>query len=440
VPIPATRSLTGRSEGCAELRTDRFGATRGVRRALGAIVLVALLVRIAAVLATPHAPLPADPRDYDRHARAIAATGSYPSTVLAADGPTAIRPPGYPYVLGGVYALTGDSARAGRMAQAVIGSALVALLALVALELFGAPAALAAGALAAIFPPLVIDGMTLLSEPLFVTLELAAVLAVLLWQRTARRAWLLAAGALAGIALLTRANAVALILPLAFAVRQPGSWRSLRTYRAPAVFVACTVLVVLPWTIRNLVQFHSFVPISDQDGVTLAGTYNATSRAAGGAWIIATRDPAMLRLYQANRHLDEVALSAKFRQAARRFAVDHPGYVLKVAARNLRFLFNLGGNTRTQAAAGYGLGPAWGTLMTWGLFPVLLLAAGGMFTNAARAAPRWLWTIPVLLLPTVFVLAANRHRAAIDPFLLLLAGLALTSLYARRAASHPRAP
>jgi 4-amino-4-deoxy-L-arabinose transferase-like glycosyltransferase len=45
----------------------------------------------------------------------------------------------------------------------------------------------------------------------------------------------------------------------------------------------------------------------------------------------------------------------------------------------------------------------------------------------------------VLLLATIFVLAANRHRAGIDPFLLMLAALALIAAWDRlRARSAPR--
>src|SRR4051794_17749583 len=148
--------------------------------AIALVGVVALVVRLAALAATPDLALSSDPQDYARHARSIAATGHYPpSGVAPAGGPTAVRPPGFPYLLGAVYAVSGDSVTAGRVVQAVLGALVVVLIPLGALELFGSRGALSAGLRAGVSPPLVIDGMTLLSEPLFVALELAALYAVL---------------------------------------------------------------------------------------------------------------------------------------------------------------------------------------------------------------------------------------------------------------------
>ena len=411
-----------------------MGAKGFNARPLAAFALVAFLalaVRLAAIAATPDLPLAADPTDYHRHAVSIAAGDGYPPTgVTPAGGPSAVRPPAFPYLLGGVYALTGESETAGRIVQALLGTVVVVLTMLVALELFGRRTAMVVGALAALFPPLVIDGVTLLSEPLFVAFELLAVFAVLAFRRTDGIGWAALAGVATGLAFLTRANALALLVVLAFGVRRTGPRRSLR---APAVLVACALIVVVPWTIRNAVEFDRFVPVSTQDGYTLAGTYNATSRDRDGLWITANADPAIAALLERGRDLDEAELNAELRTAARRFALDHPGYVVEVAANNLLRLFNLGGTAyeRNVARFDHGLGPDWAKLMTFSLVPFLLLALAGAATRPARDAPRWIWAIPVLLLTTVFVLATNRHRAAIDPFILILAGLALVSGYDR---------
>jgi 4-amino-4-deoxy-L-arabinose transferase-like glycosyltransferase len=404
-------------------------------KAITLITLLALAVRLASLAATPDLGLAADPANYDLHARSIAAGDGYPdSTVTPAGGPTAIRPPGFPFFLGAVYAVTGDSQTAGRVAQAVLGALAVLLIALVARELFGARVALVAGVMAAVFPPFVLNGITLLSEPLFVVLELSAVLAVLRARRPgAGVGWVVAAGALCGLAFLTRANALALVLVLALALREPGSLRSIRAWRAPALLVVCAALVVAPWTIRNAVEFGRFIPVSTQDGFTLAGTYNATSEARDAIWIPANIDPAMRALLDQSRDLDEAALNARLRSAAREFALDHAGYVPSVAWHNLRRLVNLGGTRYERIVAGqeYGLGHDWARLMVWSTIPLLILAAAGAFTAAARRAPLWVWALPVLFATTVFVLATNRHRAAIDPFLLMLAALAVVPLYER---------
>lgn len=131
-------------------------------------------------------------------------------------------------------------------------------------------------------------------------------------------------------------------------------------------------------------------------------------------------------------------MDAKLRTAARRFALDHPGYVAEVALRNLPRLFNLGGASfeRQVAAGDYGLGTRWATLMTVGLLPFLLLAVIGIGTVPARQAPRWLWAIPALMLSTIGVLASNRFRASIDPFVLMLAALGALALGKRLVPAH----
>ena len=61
------------------------------------------------ILASLQFTLFGDPEDYQRHAVSIAAGHGFPSTVIASPGtPSAFRPPGYPFTLGGLYAVVGD--------------------------------------------------------------------------------------------------------------------------------------------------------------------------------------------------------------------------------------------------------------------------------------------------------------------------------------------
>lgn len=404
------------------------------RHAAGVVLLLALVVRLGAIAATPEHRLINDPADYDRHARSIAAGDGYPpSAVVPSGGATAIRPPGYPVFLGGVYALTGDSQLAGRIAQAVLGTAIVALAMVIALQLWGAFVAVVTGLLAAVFPPLVVTGMTLLSEPLFVVLVLTSVVGVLRWRETGKVPWLIVCGVAVGLACLTRSNGGLVLLAMLLAARRDGTWRSLRSYRPSLVVLLCAAAVITPWTVRNAIELDAFVPVTTQDGFTLAGTYNATSHADDGIWRVATLDPAIARLAERSRGLGEVEMNARLRTAARRYAAEHPAYVAEVAVRNTLRLFNLGGTRfeRAVAAGDHGLGRVWGDVLVIGIIPFLVLAAAGAFTRAARRAPVWFWSIPVLLCFPVFILATNRTRAPIDPFLLMLGALAVTAALRR---------
>src|SRR3954452_11760120 len=115
-----------------------------------AILLLALGVRIAIVVATPHLPVAADPADYVRHAQSIASGHGYPPTVAAGRGGAALRAPGFPSLLGAVWAVTGGDETAARVAQALVGTVLVALTGALAFVLLGRRAGLFALALAAV--------------------------------------------------------------------------------------------------------------------------------------------------------------------------------------------------------------------------------------------------------------------------------------------------
>jgi hypothetical protein len=49
---------------------------------------------------------------------------------------------------------------------------------------------------------------------------------------------------------------------------------------APSTMLAVALLTVTPWLIRDAAVFHHFVPLSTEDGITLAGTYNLASAAS----------------------------------------------------------------------------------------------------------------------------------------------------------------
>jgi 4-amino-4-deoxy-L-arabinose transferase-like glycosyltransferase len=156
------------------------------------------------------------------------------------------------------------------------------LIGLVALEAFGAEVGVAALALAAIYPVLIETSSVLVAENLLVALELAAVYCGLRIRRAGHPyRWTVLAGVLAGLAALAHQDAVVLVPPLAIATWSglaAGTSR-LRAVVAPAAMIVAFVLTITPWMVRNAIELHRLVPISDQAGETLFGTYNSVSAA-----------------------------------------------------------------------------------------------------------------------------------------------------------------
>jgi 4-amino-4-deoxy-L-arabinose transferase-like glycosyltransferase len=404
------------------------------------LVLAALVLRIAYVDATPNYGLRHDAHDYDVHARSIAQGNGFSKT-LAHGRPTAFRPPGYPYFLGAVYLVfradrepTRQRVRVARIAQAFVGTAIVALVGVLAAQLWGSVAALVALGLAAVYLPLILVGGAVMSEPLFDAFMLASLAAALAHRRSPHRyRWALLAGVMGGLATLTRAQALILLVPLAVAVWDGRPWHTRAALGPPLALVLAALLTITPWTVRNARELHAFVPVSTQFGSALAGTYNDAARADTenpAAWQGIRHVPDYAYLFNRVDETPEPVLERELRAASLRYIRAHPTYVAKVGWWNTRRMLELAGLRRSRAtAATITVDHFWadrGILCFW-IFAALALA--GALTAMARGAPRYVWAMPVLMFLSVVFLVVEtpRYRTPIDPFLVLLATAALVT-------------
>jgi 4-amino-4-deoxy-L-arabinose transferase-like glycosyltransferase len=427
-------------------RRTSSGRRRGPWGLLLSILGVALAVRVGLILATRRLPLGSDPTDYDRLARLLAhGRGWGPSLLAAGHGPTAFRPPLYPLFLAGVYRLTGDSTTAARLVEALLGVAGIALLAWIAAHLLGRRVAVIASALAAVYPPLVVYSTAILSEAIFIPLELAAVVAALRARDDQQHAtqWTIVAGTLVGLGVLARPSSVVLLLPLAALLGGRASWRRPEAWTRPALLVAAVVVVIAPWLARNEVVMHSVVPVSDIDAFNLAGVYNVDSGNAPYPYRYQFRPPtgvtSMAPLFTDPR-LGEVALSDRLRGQALTYLRHNPQAVPEAIFWNTFRMADLGGHDAwriTMTEAGYGHRVADVSLLSW--FLLALLAAGGALTSAARHLPLGVVGVPVVLwFVSVPFLGTARLRDPIEPFVILLAAAAIAAALDRR--SPRRAP
>ncbi len=420
------------------------------RRAPAAIVLLAILVRLVVVIADDGYRPTNDAFEYDYIARSIAAGDGYPeSGYLLQGGPTAIRGPGYPYLLGAVYAVSGDSLAAGRLASVALGGLTILLLYLVTKRIWGRRVGLTAALMAAVFPPLVLLCRDLVSENLFLPLELGAVLCVLNFRRSGGELrWAAAAGAVCGLALLTRNTGLALLVPIAI-----GVWTARPRLRLPAlapvaVAVAATALAVTPWIVRDVAEFGRFVPITTSAGYAAAGTYNERSLddpGSHGAWRNPQAVPGLTRLFT-TPGMDEAEVDLELRRRARNLAWEHPAYVLETTGWNILRLFEVVGGSVVDAAghvdSDRGIGSATPLAERIGLAVAVALAVFGLaaLLRSSRQTqpppiprgPLFLWLIPILMLLLAAPIAGlPRYRLPADPFLLILAAIGATWIWDR---------
>ena len=406
-----------------------------------AILAAALLLRVAVVLViqSDYTPL-TDASDYDRIASSLAAGDGYGATsVPGAEGPSAFRAPMYPALLAAVYAVFGGHSWTwGLLENAVIGTALVAMIGVVGAQLFGRRVGLIALAIAAVHPTLALFGTSLQIEPLLALLEMATIAAAVQHRRRPRgMRYALASGVLLGLTVLTREIGIWLIPTVVLLVWSERPRWSRRALLVPAAALAAAIVVVSPWTVRNALRFSALVPVTTTSGVGLAGVYNETSRQNTkdpGLWMGPWFDPGVAKIILADVHRDEAEQDRVLRAAAVDFAREHPGYVMEVAVWNTVRLFDLNGPGAAMFIRQFIPYPSGLTRASvYASYLIYALAAFGATRALRRRAPNALWLFPLLVWMNLAVLSGNiRYRASIEPFLVLLAAVGVASWHAAR--------
>lgn len=256
-----------------------------------AIVALSLALRVTWAVYADRPPQGLnDPLAYDLFAHRIADGDGY-SRPTGGEEPTAYYPVGFPATLGGLYWLLdhtpipAEYVLAGKLMNAVLSGLTTALVYLLARRLFDARIAAVGAFLHAAFPGQVFYTGTLLSEPLFTFLLMAA-LTVLLWERPRAEGtpWLrlTIAGLLLGAATLTRA--ITLLLPFVLFALWWWTYRRPRIAAAHAGVVLVGVLVfAVPWSVRNTVRMGTPVLISTNAGDDLCIGHH---EGATGAFVI----------------------------------------------------------------------------------------------------------------------------------------------------------
>jgi 4-amino-4-deoxy-L-arabinose transferase-like glycosyltransferase len=423
---------------------------------LGVILIVALALRLALALATPLV-LFGDPNDYQRHAVSIATTGHFPSTELASPGtPSAFRPPAFPYLLGGLYAVVGIHPNAGRVLEALLGTLTVALLGLMGREVWSRRVGLIAAGLGAVYPALIGLNASLLSESLFLPLELGFLLSLVMCVRSRGRVgWAVLTGGLCGLGVLTRAVADAWVLVAIAAAALAVVGARLRLRQGLAV-LASFLIVLTPWLIRDAVEFHQFVPVTTESGFTLAGQYNVDA-GTDDSYEAVQRLPTsqvlgierqVLGLLHRPGGINEAQLDGVLRSDALHYLRAHPAHLAVAVWLDSLRMFDLGrAHVFTTSIAYREMNlPSWMrrpttifaqlagliavlTLLVWALAHSPLRRRSSWLRaarDALRLGPWWLWAIPVLTVVfTVPSVGNELKRAPLDPFLVLLVALAI---------------
>lgn len=413
------------------------------------MLLVGFLLRLgyAWISQGPDAAPYSDAQQIDTVAWNLARGAGFSYGAGAGVYPTAIVPPVVPWLVSLLYHAVGHEYFGALVFQCAIGALAGPLAAALGGALFGPAAGALAGWLTAVHPLLVFFSAYLLTETVFTTMMLAALLASVSWVKTPRPGRALGVGLLWGAAILTRPTA--LLMPALVAA---WAWvplgltvQSRDRVRQTLLLLLGVLLVLAPWSARNSAVSGRFVPLKTGGGRTFLDANreelwaDPARRGGAGSALESERFAALLR-GRPEVEADSVsnAEAWKFLNAHR---AEWPAMAMAKLARFWR-LSREAGTTGTWQREGSPLGPLLervDPLFLWSIV-VLPFAIWGAARSLAGAR-RWFQSIALatIVLFTLLVIpywGALRLRAPIEPLVVLLAAFGFEDLRRRVA---PRA-
>ena len=200
--------------------------------------------------------------------------------------PTARRPPGYPFLLAGVFTIFGKSWVVARVTNILISSLTVGVIYLMSCRLFNRNIGLIAALIGTFYPAFIRFSLRIISDTLFVfIISIALYCFTKIHDRPKSLGTKLICGVFLGVGMLTRSE---LLLFIPFLVIW--AFLSYRQFyaalRTIAIILLPALLFVSPWVIRNHIVFDGFV-MSTNLGRVMWGVHNPntfTDLSLMGGW------------------------------------------------------------------------------------------------------------------------------------------------------------
>ncbi len=418
--------------------------------ALGGIGFIALVIRITFIrIVDPKVPALGDATAYhllaEQLARGDGYIRPYDALLLHQVRPTAEYPPLFPTLLSvaarlGVHGVTGQ-----RECIAIVGVVTVVLVGLLGRRVGGTAVGLVAAGIAACYPMFFQSEATLMAEALYAPLVVAVLL--LAYRAHDRPGWgnFALLGAAIGLATLTRAEGLLLGVVTAIGLGVALHGRARERVALVAVAIGVAVLVIAPWTIRNAVRLHAFVPVSTNvstlvDGANCDATYHGTLlglwRETFGAGGTVDRSlPQSVACFEGfdikDPNFNEASEASTHLHDGLAYAAHHPAQQPKVmAVRVLRTWALYAPSQQVNFETLEGRPRTWqwiGTIMFWVMLPFAI--AGVVIAHRRRT---FIWPLLAAAI-TVTIVAAltygqQRFRIAAEPAVIVLAALAICTL------------
>lgn len=404
-------------------------------RLLGLLVVTALLIRLAAVLFFYQAQLIPE-RDFfnfgyetGRVARSITLGHGFSSPLFGETGPTALLPPGYVYLLAGVFNLfgiyTAKSAFAILSLNALFSALTCLPLFFIARKTFGPAVAKWVGWTWAFFPYAIYCAATQVWGDCLSALLLSLIflIALHLGPSSRLRIWL-AFGLLAGLAALTNPAILSVWVALAGWVCYRLRRRAAKWVKPLGAAVFVLVLTVTPWFVRNYLAFDRLILLRDNFWLEVRIGNTGDTSDIFPDW---AHPSTSSREMEEFRRAGELNYMAMKRRQALDFITTHQGTFLWLTIRRMVYVWT----------GFWSLSP--GYLAIEPLEPInivfctalsLLMLAGLRQAWRQRQAVAIPYALILFSFPLIYYITHPTldYRHAIDPEIVILAVYAVTKL------------
>lgn len=404
------------------------------RRTLMLIILLAVLLRIGIAvylgndIKGDQQTRVMDQISYNRLAQSILAGRGYSFEIdwypfTKANTPTAHWSFLYPLFLAAIYGLIGYLPLAARVIQILIVTPLVALLLYrLGKRLFGETAGLLAAALGAVYLFFVYYDATLMTEPFFILCVLASMdLAMQISEaKPAPLSLWVKLGLILGVASVLR-QTILLWLPfllgwLVWAGPRPVNWKRLAL--SMGIVLAIMAAWILPWTARNYIVYHGFLPLNSNAGFAV---YSANHPDQGTHFIQDYVAPLPADLLAQN--LNEAQWNTQLTARAIQFVLQDPVRYLLLTLDKLTVFFDFWPVPESSTFSNMV------RLFSFGLYlPFFLLGLYLSRKTWRRSSLIYLFAI-IFSAMHVLTWASARYRLPIDACLMPFAALALIQIY-----------
>jgi 4-amino-4-deoxy-L-arabinose transferase-like glycosyltransferase len=338
----------------------------------------------------------------------------YPFT--PANTPTAHWSFIYPLYLAGIYAVTGYHPLAARLLQGIVGGVLICLLVyLIGRRVVDEITGLVGAALAAVYGYFIYYNVALMTETFFIVLVLFSLyLGLELKEKPVLARWALLGLAL-GVAGLLRQTILLfvpfLLLWLFWELKKSGvPWWY---FAVPIVII---VLLIAPWTIRNYVVYHRFLPLNSNAGYAF---YASNHPHLGTHW---SNDSIVVPVPEELAGKNEAELNQALTRKGMEFILADPGRYLWLTLNKTLEYFKFWPSSDSSRISNLN------RVLSFGLYlPFMLLGLYLSFSRWRNFVPLYLFMI---IHTAIHLLSwpSLRYRLPVDAVLMVFAGLTIIEL------------